>query len=64
MKKSLKRVLSASLASLFIIGALAGCGGGEKKAEAPKKAPAPAATEKIKINFPTASASGALYTCP
>ena len=60
MRKSLKRVLSASLAAMFMVGALAGCGGGEKKAEAPKKAPA-AATEKVKINFPTASASGALY---
>ncbi|MBO5605220.1 MAG: TAXI family TRAP transporter solute-binding subunit, partial [Acidaminococcaceae bacterium] len=60
MRKSLKRVLSVSLAAMFMVGALAGCGGGEKKAEAPKKAPA-AATEKVKINFPTASASGALY---
>ena len=60
MKKSLKRILSASLATMLMVGALTGCGGGEKKAEAPKKAPA-AATEKIKINFPTASASGALY---
>ncbi|MBQ9697181.1 MAG: TAXI family TRAP transporter solute-binding subunit [Acidaminococcaceae bacterium] len=60
MKKSLKRVISASLAAMLMVGALAGCGGGDKKAEAPKKAPA-AATEKVKINFPTASASGALY---
>ena len=60
MKKSLKRIVSASLATMLMVGALTGCGGGDKKAEAPKKAPA-AATDKIKINFPTASASGALY---
>ena len=58
MKKSWKRILSAALAAVLMVSAVAGCGG-EKKAETPK----PAATigEKVKINFPTASASGALY---
>ena len=60
MKKSLKRIVSASLGTMLMVGALTGCGGGDKKAEAPKKAPS-ATTDKIKINFPTASASGALY---
>ena len=48
MKKSLKRIVSASLATMLMVGALTGCGGGDKKAEAPKKAPA-AATDKIKL---------------
>ena len=50
MKKSLKRIVSASLTTMLMVGALTGCGGGDKKAEAPKKAPA-AATDKIKINM-------------
>ena len=58
MKKSWKRMLSATLAAAFLVSALAGCGG-EKKAAAPK--PATSTGEKVKINFPTASASGALY---
>lgn len=58
MKKSMKKILGSVLVASFMLGVLAGCGG-EKKAEAPKAAPA--AGEKIKINFPTASASGALY---
>ena len=47
MKKSLKRVLSASLASVFIIGALAGCGGGEKKADPKAEQKAPAKDEIV-----------------
>lgn len=53
--KSLKRILSVSLAALFVAGAAAGCGG--DKAASDK----PAAEQTVKINFPTASASGALY---
>ena len=58
MKKSWKRILSAALAAVLMVSAVAGCGG-EKKAETPK--PAATTGEKVKINFPTASASGALY---
>ena len=57
--KSLKRAVSVSLAALFVAGAVAGCGGGDKKDAAP--AAKPAAGQTVKINFPTASASGALY---
>ena len=54
---SLKRVLSVALAALAIAGTVAGCGG-EKKAQTPES---PSAGQTVKINFPTASASGALY---
>lgn len=54
--KSLKRFACAALAMTMLVGAVAGCGG-DKKAE--KKAEAPA--KVVKINFPTAGASGALY---
>jgi len=61
-----KRILTASLAAALMVTSLAGCGGGDAKKEAPKaqapKAAAPAASgDKVKINFPTAGASGALY---
>lgn len=59
MNKSMKRILSAVLTAAFMLNTLAGCGG-EKKTEAPKGTSATAG-DKIKINFPTASASGALY---
>ena len=58
MNRFWKRALCAVLTASFAIGALAGCGGGDKKAAAPSQ---PAAGQKVKINFPTASASGALY---
>ena len=54
---SLKRVLSVALAALAIAGTVVGCGG-EKKAQTPES---PSAGQTVKINFPTASASGALY---
>ena len=57
--KSLKRAVSVSLAALFVAGAVVGCGGGEKKDAG--SAQKPAAGQTVKINFPTASASGALY---
>lgn len=68
MKKmqSMKKMAACLLAASFLVGALAGCGGGAKKAPE-KKADKPAAAAtansgaKFKINFPTASASGALY---
>ena len=50
--------LSLSLAALFIAGTLTGYGGEKKEAPTPAK---PTAGQTIKINFPTASASGALY---
>ncbi|MCH4157276.1 MAG: TAXI family TRAP transporter solute-binding subunit [Acidaminococcaceae bacterium] len=54
-----KRILTVTLAAALMIGALSGCGGAKKDAGA-KAAPV-AAGAKVKINFPTASASGALY---
>lgn len=50
-----KRLACAALAVTMMAGAMAGCGG-EKK-EAAKSEPA----KVVKINFPTAGASGALY---
>jgi len=59
--KNLKRILAATLAAALMMGTLTGCGGDTKKAD-PKAGSKPAAAgTKIKINFPTASASGALY---
>jgi len=59
--KKLQRILAATLAAALLVGTLAGCGGDTKK-EAPKAGAKPAASgAKVKINFPTASASGALY---
>ena len=58
MNKFWKRALCAVLTASFAIGALTGCGGGDKKAAGTSQ---PAAGQKVKINFPTASASGALY---
>ena len=55
---SLRRTLSVSLAALAIAGTLAGCGGEKKAIQGPEK---PTAGQTVKINFPTASASGALY---
>ena len=57
MNKFWKRALCAVLTASFAIGALTGCGGGDKKAAGTSQ---PAAGQKVKINFPTASASGAL----
>ena len=57
--KKWKKVVASSLAAAMLCGLLAGCGGGEQKKAAPA---APAKQEqKVKINFPTAGASGALY---
>ena len=55
--KSLKRFACAALAMTMLVGAVAGCGGDKKKEEAKPAAPA----KVVKINFPTAGASGALY---
>ena len=56
MKKlsTLKRLACAALAVTMLAGVVAGCGGEKKEAA---KAPA----KIVKINFPTAGASGALY---
>ena len=54
---SIKRFACAALAMTMLVGAVAGCGGDKKKEEAKK----PAAAQTVKINFPTAGASGALY---
>ena len=56
--KNLKRILATMCTGVLLVGVLAGCGG-EKKQAAP--AAKPASGQKVKINFPTASASGALY---
>ena len=55
--KHLKKAAAVSLAALAAAGMIAGCGG-EKKASAPSSQPA---AQTVKINFPTAGASGALY---
>ena len=56
MKKlsTMKRLLVGAVAMTMLAGAVAGCGG-DKKKEAAKPA------QTVKINFPTAGASGALY---
>lgn len=54
--KNWKKLAALSLAALLMTGAISGCGG-EKKVEGAK----PAAGQTLKINFPTAGASGALY---
>ena len=51
---TLKRLACAALAVTMLAGVVAGCGGEKKEAA---KAPA----KIVKINFPTAGASGALY---
>ena len=58
MKKlsTIKRLLVGALALTMLAGSIAGCGGGDKKGAAK-----PAAGQTVKINFPTAGASGALY---
>ena len=58
MKKlsTIKRLLVGALALTMLAGSIAGCGGGDKKGAAK-----PAASQTVKINFPTAGASGALY---
>ena len=58
MKKlsAIKRLLVGALALTMLAGSIAGCGGGDKK-----DAAKPAAGQTVKINFPTAGASGALY---
>ena len=55
--RHLKKAVAVSLAALAAAGMIAGCGG-EKKASAPSSQPA---AQTVKINFPTAGASGALY---
>lgn len=57
MKSTFKRFACAALAMTMLAGVVAGCGGDKKKEEAKK----PAAAQTVKINFPTAGASGALY---
>lgn len=59
--KNWKKALAVSMAAMMMAGAFAGCGGGEKKAAASSAAAKPAAGQTLKINFPTAGASGALY---
>ena len=69
MKKSfLKRLAAAALAGVFSVALLAGCGGeksgsssGGSGKPVAQTQQAPKSGEKMKINFPTASASGALY---
>lgn len=51
-----KKIACAALAVTMLTGAMVGCGGDKAKKDAGK---APAQT--VKINFPTAGASGALY---
>lgn len=58
MTKKWKKTIALSLAALTLTGALAGCGDDKKAASGAAK---PAAGQTIKINFPTAGASGALY---
>ena len=58
MTKKWKKAIALSLAALTLTGALAGCGDDKKAASGAAK---PAAGQTIKINFPTAGASGALY---
>lgn len=55
--KNWKKVLAVSMAAMVMAGAFAGCGD-DKKTESSAK---PAAGQTLKINFPTAGASGALY---
>ena len=55
MKLGMKKLACAALALTLLAGCVAGCGGDKKKEEAKKPAAA------VKINFPTAGASGALY---
>lgn len=55
MMKKWKKLAALTLAGLVMAGAFAGCGD-EKSGGA-----APAAGQTVKINFPTAGASGALY---
>lgn len=72
----MKKIVSLALAVMMMAGVLSGCGGNSSApaASTPAPAPAPAAStpapaastpaaphEKVTINFPTASASGALY---
>ncbi len=57
MMKNWKKVLAVSMAAMVMAGAFAGCGD-DKKTESSAK---PAAGQTLKINFPTAGASGALY---
>lgn len=55
--EAFEKAAAVSLAALAAAGMIAGCGG-EKKASAPSSQPA---AQTVKINFPTAGASGALY---
>lgn len=54
----MKRLLSLALTGMMLTGILSGCGSAEAKKDA---SAASAEHEKVTINFPTASASGALY---
>lgn len=51
--KNWKKVLAVSMAAMVMAGALAGCGDDKKGGSAK-----PAAGQTLKINFPTAGASG------
>lgn len=55
--KNWKKLTALTLAALVTVSAIAGCGGDKKEASNAK----PQAGQTIKINFPTAGASGALY---
>ena len=54
--KNWKKVLAVSMAAMVMAGAFSGCGD-DKKTEGAK----PTSGQAVKINFPTAGASGALY---
>ncbi len=56
--KNMKKIVASMCMGILLVGTLSGCGG-EKKPAAP--AAKPVSGQKVKINFPTASASGALY---
>ena len=53
-----KKTMAAAAAALVLTAAFAGCGDEKSSGQAQSK---PAAGQTIRINFPTAGASGALY---
>ncbi len=58
----MKKTLSLLLAGALLVGALAGCAGAGAQPSAPAESTAPAqAHDPVTINFPTATATGALY---
>jgi len=59
--KTWRKLLAAVVTACLMTGMVAGCGSSDEKKAATPAAPAANTTDKVKINFPTASASGALY---